>query len=95
MARFEDKKVRAQYPTLGRQYEIMLATGYNEAADTKGKFVVFLQGGGQLELWESQLDAILPAASQQKFRGILTIIFTDVGTPQKQKLIPKVITEEL
>ena len=92
--KFEDKKLRNQYPMIGKQYNINLANEFFEA-DTKGKFIVFLQDGATLELWESQLDAMLPLGAQQKYKGVLKIIFEDYGTNGKTKLMPKKITEEL
>jgi len=94
MPAFSDKKIRAQYPTTEKQYSIDLARGYNDS-DVKGKFIVFLSPSGTVELWESQLDMLLPIASQMKFKGILKVTFIDVGTAQKQKLVPKVQSEEL
>lgn len=94
MPKYEDKKIRAAYPNTSTQYAINISNEYAES-DTKGKYVVFLSPSGTLELWESQLDAILPAMAKQKFKGILKVIFVDVGTPTKQKLIPKTVIEEL
>lgn len=94
MPRFSEKKPRANYPTLGQTYNINLNMGFGDSATTKGKYVVYLETGGLLELWESQLDELVTMLNGAS-KGTAKIEFRDVGVNGKTKLMPIVIKEAL
>lgn len=94
MPKFNEKKPKASYPIENKTYQICAQAGYHDSKETQGKFLVMLHPTGWLELWESQLDALVPLIGNTK-EITVKIVFHNVGTNGKTRLMPFLVTEEL